>query len=117
VLNHFNYVKVLNDFGWKPEISLFVEQVSDEDWHHLKRIYDESNVQASLHGSFRDGFDEEGQWFSDFVMYKGVECLTKEGVALKSNLAPENVHIYMEASPLPTRALFRSDPGTKAEKA
>jgi len=97
VLNHFNYVKVLNDFGWKPEISLFVDQVSNEDWHHLKTIYDNNNVQASLHGSFRDGFDEKGQWFSDFVMYRGVECLAEDRVVLKSNLAPENVHIFMEA--------------------
>ncbi len=96
VLNHFNYVKALNDFGWKPEISLFVDQVSDEDWRHLKTIYDKNNVQPSLHGSFRDGFDEEGQWFSDFVMYKGVECLTPKGVVVKSCLAPAAVHLYME---------------------
>lgn len=110
VLNHFNYVKVLNDFGWKPEISLFVEQVSDEDWRHLKRIYNEANVQVSLHGSFRDGFDEEGKWFSDFVMYKGIECLTKDGVVFRPNLAPKDVDVYMKIKEqIPYRIMRYSD--------
>jgi len=109
-LNHFNYVKVLNDFGWKPEISLFVEQVSDDDWQDLKKICDEGNVQASLHGSFRDGFDGDGKWFSDFVMYKGIESLAKDGTVIRPNLAPKDVHVYMETKDqIPYRIMRYSD--------
>lgn len=78
VLHRFRYVHLLNEFGWKPEVSLFVGQVSEEDWREVKRLHDRGGAQFSAH-SFADGFDDGGRWWSRFISHRGVRVKTAKG--------------------------------------
>jgi len=88
VLNEFEYVKILNRFGWKPEVSLFVDQVRDQDWKALKEIYDRGGVQVSCH-ALRDGYDANGHWQSHFLTQKGLEVKTKDGPRFCHCISPD----------------------------
>lgn len=95
VLRHFDYVTALNEIDCIPEISLFLANVSEEDWRHLKSIHDRGGVQVSVH-SFADGYDENGKWYSQFVTHRGVEVQTENGVEFRYSLAPDDVTGFLQ---------------------
>jgi hypothetical protein len=95
VLRHFDYVTALNEYDWRPEISLFLGNVSEEDWEQLNVIHDRGGVQVSVH-SFADGYDEKGKWYSEFVTHKGVEVLTEDGPEFRYCLAPADVTGFLQ---------------------
>lgn len=88
VLNEFEYVRILNRFGWKPEVSLFVDQVGDADWKALKQFHDAGGVQVSCH-AFRDGYDADGNWRSHFLTQEGLEVETADGTRLCYCITPD----------------------------
>lgn len=95
VLRHFDYVTALNEIDCIPEISLFLANISEDDWQHLKTIHDRGGVQVSVH-SFADGYDESGKWSSHFVTHKGVEVLTENGAEFRYCLAPADVTGFLQ---------------------
>ncbi len=95
VLRHFDYVAALNEFDWRAETSLFMENVPEEDWPHLKRLHDQGGVQVSVH-SFADGYDEHGTWYSRIITHRGVEVLTDKGTEFRYSLAPADVTGFLQ---------------------
>lgn len=95
VLRHFDYVAALNEFDWRAETSLFMDNINEEDWQHLKGLHDRGGVQVSVH-SFADGYDEHGSWYSRFITHKGVEVLTDKGVEFRYCLAPADVTGFLQ---------------------
>lgn len=88
VLREFHYVDILNRFGWKPEVSLFVNQVNDADWEALRKIYERGNVQVSCH-ALADGYDANGHWRSHFLTHCGIEVWQPDGLRFCHSISPD----------------------------
>ena len=113
VVTHFNYVKMLNSRGWRPEISVFIEQLRQDDWTHLREIFDSGGAQISCH-AISDGYDRQGVWRSTFVNHRGVEVETTDGPKLFHCLSNDEfagessgstIHKIARGGPLPNYRL------------
>jgi len=51
----FGYVDVMNRFGIKPNLGLFIDELGPTDWAAAKRLYDAGGADFSMH-AFRDDF-------------------------------------------------------------
>lgn len=85
VVHGFKYVRELNLLGWKPEVSLFIDQVTPDQWLALESIYQAGNVQLSAH-ALEDGYDAQGKWWSHFVYMKGLEVRRGGKVAFRHSI-------------------------------
>ncbi len=51
----FGYVDVMNRFGIRPNLGLFIDEMGPTDWATVKRLYDSGGADFSMH-AFRDDF-------------------------------------------------------------
>ncbi|MFO7945558.1 MAG: hypothetical protein R6V19_01910 [Armatimonadota bacterium] len=51
----FGYVDVMNRFGIRPNLGLFIDEMGPTDWNAVKRLYDSAGADFSMH-AFRDDF-------------------------------------------------------------
>lgn len=51
----FGYVTIMNRYGIKPNLGLFLDELGPTDWAAVKRLYDAGGADFSMH-AFRDDF-------------------------------------------------------------
>lgn len=106
VLRRFRYVHLLNAFGWRPEVSLFVDQISKEDWREVKLLHDRGGAQFSAH-AFADGFDDSRRWWSQFISHRGLRVKTGRGSEVRPCLTSSRPYRFARFSRAELDANFR----------
>ncbi|MBP8954412.1 MAG: hypothetical protein KBI47_18595 [Armatimonadetes bacterium] len=87
----FAYVDVMNRFGIKPNLGLFIDEMGPSDWAAAKRLFDAGGADFSMH-AFRDDFYKARANYKPFAvspdkpdLSDGGKVTVFEGLSLDHN--------------------------------
>ncbi|NSW56847.1 MAG: hypothetical protein HPY44_12620 [Armatimonadetes bacterium] len=87
----FAYVDVMNRFGIKPNLGLFIDEMGPSDWAAAKRLFDAGGADFSMH-AFRDDFYKARANYKPFAvspdkpdLSNGGKVTVFEGLSLDHN--------------------------------
>lgn len=74
----FGYVDVLNRYGIKPNLGLFIDEMGPTDWAAARCLYDQGNADFSMH-AFRDDFYKAKTNYKPYAFLDDKPDLSKGG--------------------------------------
>ena len=74
----FDYVRVMNRYGIKPNLGLYIDELGPTDWAAVTRLYDAGGADFSMH-AFRDDFYMTRPDYKPYAVLADKPDLTRGG--------------------------------------